>query len=274
MTSTGVKQETKELVRDNRGWVQALMSAGYAARGAIYIIMGILALQLALGRRKGETDQAGALAEIGNKSFGKTLLIAMAVGFLAYALWHLLAAALNLQCEDSKHRALRVIRFFLYSAFAWSTLQFALNAEQQGGDKKSRDFTKRIFEWPAGRWLVAALGLVFLGMAAYSARQASGDRYKQDLKTWEMSGRDHTIIETIARVGLYARMFVFGLIGLFLLQAAWTHDAKKAKGIDDSLRTVAQAPFGKVALGALAIGLAAFGLYSLIEARYRKVMTC
>lgn len=273
MTTANIKQDGKTLARDNRGWVQALMSAGYAARGLIYIVMGVLALQLALGRRKGETDRAGALAEIGAKPFGKALLIAMAVGFLAYALWHLLEAALNFEGEEASHRVFRVVRFVVYSVFAWSTLQFAIKSKQENGDKQSKDFTAKVFEWPAGRWIVALIGLVFLGMAAYSARQAWGDRYKEDLKTWEIPGDGQQAVETLARVGLYARAVVFALIGVFFLQAALQHDPKEAKGMDDTLRRVAEAPFGKLALSALALGLIAFGLFSLVEARYRKVMS-
>lgn len=272
MTTASIQAEGRELARDNRSWVQALMFVGYAARGFIYVIMGVLALQLAIGRRRGETDRAGALAEIGAKPFGKALLIAMAAGFAAYALWHLLCASLDLERENTAHRVFRTARFVIYSIFAWSTLQYALKAKQEDGDKQSRDVTARVMEWPAGRWLVGAVGLVFIGMAIYSARQAAGDRYKQDLKTWEIPGNG-TALEAIARTGMYARMFVFGLLGVFFLRAAWTHDSAEAKGLDDTLRSVANASYGKYALAALAVGLIAFGIYSFVEARYRKVMS-
>lgn len=273
MTTASVKQDGLELARDNRGWVQALMSAGYVARGVIYMIMGLLALQLALGQRKGEADQAGALAEIGAKPFGKALLIAMAMGLAAYGLWHLIGGGLNFEGEDALHRALRMARFLIYGVFSWSTLRFALDDKQQGGDEKSKDFTAKIIELPAGRVLVALLGLVFIAMAAYAVRQASGDRYKEDLKTWEIPSSGQRAVEAVARTGLFARGFVFALIGVFFLQAAWQADAAQAKGIDDALRRVAQAPYGKVALGLLAVGLICFGVYSLVEARYHKVMS-
>lgn len=271
-TATGIQQDGRELARDNRGWVQALMTAGYTARGVIYVVMGILALQLALGRRQGETDRAGALAEIGSKPFGKTLLILMAIGFAAYGLWHLLEGGLNFEGEKTAQRLFHIARFVVYGVFAFSTMQFALNAKQSNGDEQSKDFTAQLMEKPAGAWLVGALGLVFLGMAAYSGRQAYGDRYKKHLKSWAVSGDRRKPVETVARVGLYARMVVFALIGIFFLQAAITHDADKAKGMDDALRGIADAPFGRVALAVVAAGLIAFGLYSFVEARYRKVM--
>jgi hypothetical protein len=272
MTAADLGHEGRQLARENRGWVQGAARLGYSARGLLYTVMGVLALQLATRRRQGETDKMGALQEIGSKPFGRALLIVLAIAFFAYAAWHLLEAVLNFERTGAAGRLFRVLRATLYFSLTWATLQLAITSKSGNGDEESKDFTAKVLSWRGGAALVVAVGLVWLALAAHSGRQATGGRYREHLNLAKMSAHEEEVIGVLARVGLFSRTIVFGAVALFFFQAAWTNDADKATGIDDALRRVATAPYGRVILAGLAAGLVAFGIWSFAEARYRRVM--
>ncbi len=272
MTAAHIEHEGRQLARDNRGWVQVAARMGYGARGVLYLVMGVLALQLATRRRQGEADKMGALQEIGSKPFGKALLLLLAISFLGYAAWHLLESLLNFERQGAGGRLFRVLRATLYLSLSWATVQLAIASKSGSEDEKSKDFTAKVLSWPAGAALVVAVGLIWLALAVHSGRQATGDRYKEHLNRAKMSAREEEVIGVIARAGLFSRAIVFATVAVFFFQAALTNDADKATGIDDALRRVATAPYGRIILAGLAAGLIAFGIWSFAEARYRRVM--
>jgi hypothetical protein len=250
---------------------QGAARAGYVARGVLWALIGLLALRLAFAGSGGKkADKSGALQEIGSKPFGKALLILMAVACALYAAWHLLEAALNFEDKGMAAGSSASSGGDLHLAGV-AILKYALSNESGNDNKKSEDFTAKMLDWPLGAWLVAAVGLALIGAGLYNGRQATGDRFKKHLECWNS---DHAkAVDTLAKVGLFARMLVFVLVGGLFIQAAVTHDKDKAGGLDAALRRLVDWPFGRVLLGALAVGLIAFGLYSFAEAKYRRIET-
>jgi hypothetical protein len=269
---TDVEQSTRNFAQRNSGWVKGAARAGYVARGVLWSLIGLLALRLAFAGSGGKkADKSGALQEIGSKPFGKVLLILMAVACALYAAWHLLEAALNFEDKGVGGRIFRVVRAVIYISLVSAILRYALSKQSGNDNKKSEDFTEKMLDWPLGAWLVAAVGLALIGAGLYNGRQATGDRFKKHLECWNS---DHAkAVDTLAKVGLFARMLVFVLVGGLFIQAAVTHDKDKAGGLDAALRRLIDWPFGRVLLGALAVGLIAFGLYSFAEAKYRRIET-
>jgi hypothetical protein len=86
-----------------------------------------------------------------------------------------------------------------------------------------------------------------------------------------MSSRVRRAIKWLGTFGHLARMVVFGLVGVFLIKAAIDFNPKKAVGLDGALAKLAHASYGPFLLGLVAAGLVAFGLYSLTDARYRRI---
>jgi len=128
-----------------------------------------------------------------------------------------------------------------------------------------------ILGWPGGPWIVGAIGLVMIGVALYQGYRGITQKFLDDSKTEEMSPRVRTWIGRLGTVGHLARMVVFGLTGVFLIKAAVEYDPNKAVGLDGALAKVAQQAYGSVLLGIVAAGLIAFALYSLSDARYRRI---
>ncbi len=144
-------------------------------------------------------------------------------------------------------------------------------ANESGGSRQEDRFTARVLEWPLGRWIVAAIGLAILGAGAFNLWRAVTRKFLENLKLRKMSDVEERMFTWLGVVGHLARGVVFGLIGFFLVRAAWQYDPKEAVGIDGALAEVLKQDYGDTLLGIVAAGLVAFGLYCLVEARYREV---
>lgn len=250
-----------------------LARSGFVARGVVYMIIGILAIKLALGSGGTSASQQGALRTIAAQPFGKVLLILVAVGLGGYALWRLIRALLGHGPEGSDRGMDRVAAFasgIVYAGLCAIAVSLLLGSGggSSGGPQKA---TAGVFGWPAGPWLVGIAGVVFIGVGLYQGYRGVSHDFLDDSKTEEMTPRIRMWIEWIGTFGHLARMVVFALVGVFLIKAAIDYNPNKAVGLDGALAKVDHASYGPFLLGVVAAGLIAFGLYSLSDARYRRI---
>jgi hypothetical protein len=252
-----------------------LARAGFVARGVIYAIIGVLALKLAIGDGGKTTNQQGALRTIAHQPFGQLLMILVAIGLGGYALWRLTRAALGHGPESSDSGVDRIAALgsgIVYAGLC--VLAVELLTGSSGGSGASSSPHKAaagVLGWPGGVWLVGGAGVVMIGVAVFQGYRGLSRDFLDDSKTEQMSFAMRRAIERIGVVGHLARMVVFGLIGVFLVKAAVDYSPKKAVGVDGALAKLAQQGYGHVLLGIVAAGLIAFALYSLSDARYRRV---
>ncbi|MEV7130195.1 DUF1206 domain-containing protein [Streptomyces sp. NPDC093260] len=249
--------------------------AGLAARGVIYLLVGVLALRVAFGDGDRQADRSGALAAIADKPFGAVLLWALGVGLAGMALWRLSEAVFGAAGPDGRKAGKRlaaVARCVFYVSVAWSVLSFA--AGSGGGrssDEQSRDLTARAMAVPAGQWLVGAAGAGIAVAGVWMGVQAVRRHYRKKLKLGELSPRTRRLIDVTGVGGGAARGLVFATAGVFAVRAAIDYRPDQAKGLDDTLRSLADTPFGPWLLVLVAAGLVLFGLFSFALARWRRV---
>ena len=250
-----------------------LARAGFVARGLIYGIIGILAIKLAVGAGGKTTNQQGALETVARQPFGKVLLILVAIGLGGYALWRLLRALLGHGSEDSDttfERVAAVASGVVYAGLCAVAVEILLGSGGSGSGNTHKT-TGGVFGWPAGTWLVGISGGVLIGVGLFQGYRGISRDFLKDSKTEEMSPQVRKWIEWIGTFGHLARMVVFGLVGAFLIKAAIDYNPNQAVGLDGALAKLANASYGPFLLGIAAAGLIAFGIYSLCDARYRRL---
>jgi hypothetical protein len=251
-----------------------LARAGFVARGLIYGIIGILAIKLAFGAGGTTTNQQGALRTIAHQPFGKVLLILVAIGLGGYALWRFTRALLGHGPEDSDSTFERVSALgsgIVYAGLCVVAVKILLDSGSTSGSGNTQKTTAGVFGWPAGTWLVGIAGVVLIGIGLYQGYRGLSNDFLKDSKTEEMSARVRKWIEWVGTFGHLARMVVFGLVGVFLIKAAIDYNPSKAVGLDGALAKIVNASYGPFLLGLVAAGLIAFGVYSLSDARYRRI---
>ena len=274
-----VKERAEEALEDaaDSTWLQRLARAGLVARGLLYVVVGILASQVAAGHNEVKPDKQGALQAVVRQPFGRLLVLLLAVGFAGYAAWRFIEAAVGPAGEpDTGKTRFKRIGYFLrgglYTFFFGSAVRlFIWSNRVAASDTPESDWTARVLDWPAGTWLVQGAGLVAISAGLYIGWRGLSGKFRKRLKSLEMGPAARLWVRTVGTIGNVARMLIITTVGVFLIAAARTHDPEQAVGIDGALKRLADRPYGPTLLVAMALGLAAYGLYSFAEARYRRV---
>jgi hypothetical protein len=248
----------------------AAARVGYATSGLLHLLIGWIALQVAFGGGDSgkNADQSGALASLAGNGLGRTLLWVGVVGFLGLALWQVLDAVAGHPGNDKDAwggRAKGIGKALVYLALAWSAFQFA-----RGSSSNSRnqtvDFTASLLEKPGGRALVVAIGVAVIIVGGYHVYKGWTKKFLEDL-----SDHPGSFVTRAGQVGYLAKGVALVIVG-FLFVAAGVHkQAQEASGLDGALRSLRDEPLGTALLVVMAVGFAAFALYSFARAKHAKV---
>jgi hypothetical protein len=259
-----------------RTWLERAARMGFAARGLVYILVGVLTAGAAAGLGGRATDPQGAIRAAGADAFGAVFLLALALGLAGYAAWRLAEALFDLEGVGRDLRGL-VARVSAaasgaaHAVLAFTAARVAAGLPQSRSGNAVRLWTRRVMAAPAGRWIVGAIAVFVIGVAVAQFYGAWTGRFAEHLRLHDLSARGRRWALRIGRAGLSARGVTFAIMGWFLLRAARRVDPHEARGLAGSLRSLAHHEDGPWLLGLVAAGLTAYGLFSIVEARYRSI---
>ena len=278
-TGDAIEQTARGAANQASPWVQRLARLGYAAKGVIYIIIGMLALQAAFGPGGKTTDTRGALHTIATDGTGRFLLGIVALGLVGYALWRFVQAFFDPERKSEgqgiKGVVMRVGCFIsgvIHAGLALTAFRL-LTGVRGGGDGGggTEAATATALSQPLGQFWVLLAGVVVLGSAAYQVYKGWKEKFLRDLHTEAMNQAEMKAATVTGKVGLIARGIAFAIVGWFLLRAGFSGDAGEARGLDGALVALAQQPYGPILLGLVAAGLVAYGGYCFVQSRWRHV---
>jgi hypothetical protein len=274
-SSENPKDDIKKTARDvtYNPAMETMARLGYGARGLVYAIIGLLALQVALGKGGRLTDTQGAIAFMGSSFIGTIFLYVILVGLVGYGLWGLVRAFMDPwhKGTDAKGIVMRIgyaISGISYLLLGWATLNIirGVSSAQNGSQTMQiQHLARTILTKPWGVWVVSLVGLVIVASGVVQILEAVRKEFPQQFDPYALNNSQRRLISRLGRFGVAARGLVFSLIGLFLFLAAVRHNPAAAKGIDQVLASMLQQPYGHWLLGVVALGLIAFGIYSALS---------
>jgi len=248
--------------------------AGFAVSGLLHLLIAYIILQIAFGSG-GNADQSGALATLAGQTGGTVILWVAAVGLVALGLWRIAEAIVGSKPgEGSGHRhddtpvwkraksiGLAIVNF----AIALSAARFAMGSGQQS-TQQNAGLSAQMMQsgWGKALLIVVALGLVAVG--GYHVYKGAAKKFLKDLRVSGGTG-----ITAVGITGYVAKGVVLAGAGVLVIVATMQADPTKATGFDAAVKTLGHAPFGKVLLVVAALGIAAFGAYSFVRARYGRM---
>jgi hypothetical protein len=251
---------------------QWLARLGLTARGVLYILIGVVAILVAIGQGSHEADQSGALQLLASQPYGLVALWLLFVGFAGYALWRLSEAVFGVTGEGNGAgpRLKSLVRAVLYAIFAVLTVK-VITGQQASQASQQKDLTATVMHHTGGRWLVGIVGVAIVIAGLALVLEGIRRKFMKYLRTGEMSPQTRRAVERLGMIGTTARGLVFALAGVLVIDAAVEFKPSKAGGVDKALLTLRNQPFGEFLLILAAAGLIAFGVYGLAEARWRRV---
>jgi hypothetical protein len=262
-------------VRTTRNWVETGARFGHFTKGAIYGLIGALALQVAIGSGGRVAGQQEAVQVVGRQPFGLALLVGIAIGLSGYAVWRLIEGVKDTSHRGSDGKGLArrfgaIISGLINAALAVGVVQLALGS---GGGGGARSWVGKILEQPFGEVFLAFVGggIVIAGLVQF--HQAYTKRFLEDFRGGAMTPTELEWVTRAGQIGYSARGVVFPIVGVGLLKAALDHDARETRGTREALLEIASSGYGQVLLGLVAVGLLAFGLFMVASARFRSIPT-
>jgi hypothetical protein len=252
--------------------MERLTRIGYGVKGLIYITIGLLAIQGALGKAKTPADQFGAIHTFAKLPFGHALLWVVLIGLISYALWGVIRAVLDPFHKGTDLKGLLARGGYLVSAatyafFAWPTYQLITHTRASSGGNQAQ-FIGQIMALPMGRIIVGVIGVGAIGAGLYQCYLGIESKFEKQFKTYALNPEQYRIAIQIGRFGTVARGIVFAIVGFFFFLAAYYANPSRAQGVSGALNFLAKQPYGLWLLGIVAAGLIAFGIYSIMTAAW------
>jgi hypothetical protein len=269
------KRQVKQAAREAAPWVEKLARAGYLARGVVYLAVGLLAGRAAFEHRRPAASR-GAMMELLRQPFGKVMLALLAVGFLGYAAWRFVQAVLDPERKGTKLKALAKRASYLFTCVVYlglmvAAVRLALGGPPEYDERSAVRWTAPVMEHPLGRWALLAVGASIAAYGLWQLYRSVAKEPEKRLDLRSLRPRVQHAFRLAGRIGVAARGVVFGVLGVWVVRAAWDArpgEAKMPAGVLESLR---QQPYGQTLLVLVAVGLGAYGFFEIVKARYRHI---
>jgi hypothetical protein len=273
--NTNIKRATKQIATSPL--IEYLTRLGYVVRGLVYGVIGALALEMALGKNANPADQAGAISALSNTPLGEFLLYIILAGLLGYAVWGLIRAVL-----DPLHKGIRpkgiiervgyAVSGISYLVLAVSTYNLLAGTQStQSSGEQTKETTASILSKSWGVWLIGVAAMAVIGAGIVQIARGLSRDFEKQFQPYALNRSQRKWINRLGRFGTIARGIVFGLVGLFLLLAAYNHDPNQAQSIDGVFTDMLGQPYGPWLVGIVAFGLVAFGIYSAVSGLWLRL---
>jgi hypothetical protein len=260
----------------NSKWLKVLTQVGFVAYGALHLLLAYLAVQIAFGGGGREGDQSGAFQAISAHSYGRFVLVIMAIGLAALAIWQGLLAAVGHVDSRGKARVFERVasafRAVIYAGFAVAAAKAVAGAPSSSAQKQ-QNATSGVMAHTAGVWLIGLVGVIVFGVAIGMVVYGLKHKFESKLRTSAMRHKTRQTVRRLGQAGYAGKGAAYAIVGVLLVDAAATNDPSESRGLDSALRALAAKPFGDVLLCLVALGFAAYGVYCFFQSRYRKVGT-
>jgi hypothetical protein len=249
---------------------------GYGARGFVYLSVGVLILLSAVDLIGDAVGTTGALAWLAQRPLGRLWALLIGVGLAAFVMWRILQSVFDADHEGRTWKGLGTRLSQLFSGLSYAGLAVAAFAliggapdePAQDGVAESQDRAAAVLALPLGQWLLVAAGLAIFGIGISNIVKAWREDFTEYLACSERLCRR---VAPLARAGHVARGLAYLPLATLVVLAGLDDRASEVTSFGSALEAVERQPAGPWILIVAALGFVAFGSFSFIEARFRRI---
>ena len=256
---------------NSRGF-QLAARAGYVAAGLLHLLIGVIALGLATGGA-GSADQSGAIGQLAGNAGGTALLWFCFIGCVALALFQFSEVFFGVRHLDGRDRIAARLKFggqaVVYAVIGATFGRYALGGSSDSGSTAS-SLSASLMAHPAGAALLLAVGVGVLAVGGYFVHSGATRRFRKKLTGLPPGGVGSGII-ALGTAGYLAKGCALGVLGILVLVTTITNNPEESTGLDGALKALRDQPFGAWLLGAVALGLMAYGVFMVVRSRYQRM---
>ncbi len=252
--------------------IETIARIGYAIRGVLYILIGLVAVRLVIGRASQSPSPQGAIATIAQPPAGHVLLWIVFIGFLAYAFWCLIQFLVNpMHRPGLGARIMFLVNAIAYAFLAWTTYGFLKGSAAAGTGSSQSKFLAQIMVLPAGRFLVGVIAVIVFLVGIGLISKGIRGTFDREFNSYALTRDEARIARDTGRFGTFAQGVVLAIIGILIFYAALSSNASQPVGINTVFSTLMQHPYGAAVVIIIGLGLIAFGIYSLMAAAWFRL---
>jgi hypothetical protein len=257
-----------------RSWMEIVARTGYTAVAIVYLLLGALALRLALGNSRQAPDAQSAILEVGATSCGRFFLGLLAAGLVAFTIWRVVEAIFDPKHARSGLKSLVMRTGYLISGLSYAVLAYfgfdliSGGRVPSGGDSEVQGLAAGMLSHPMGGTLLFVIGGGIIVAGAIQFWEAYSAHFEEHFQRFAMNHDGAIWTRRAGQWGSAACGAVFCLIGIFTIEAAVDTNPHQSHGIAGALEYLMRAPHGPWLLGFVAAGLIAYGAFMLVVARY------
>ncbi len=255
--------------------IEKIARLGIGAKGAVYLILGVLTAMAAFNEGGQKAGQGDALKFLYEQPFGKVMLAFLTLGLIGYVIWRFIQALRDPEGEGEDKKAIikrigYAVSGVLYGLLAFEAIRLLMNSGSSGGSGDGqKQMVSTLLEQPFGQILVGAVALAVLGKGIYQIYSAYSGKFKEKVESTGLDARAQNLVMKVGKAGFVARGIVIGIIAYTLMRAAVQANASQAQGTEGAFSFIQSSSYGSILLGIVAIGLACYGVFQIVKARYR-----
>ena len=256
--------------------IEKLARFGMGAKGVVFLILGTLTAMAAFNEGGQKAGQEDALKFIYNQPFGQVLLALLTVGLVGYVVWRFVQAFRDPEGEgdDKKGIAKRIgygASGLLYAFLAFEAIRMLMRSGSSDGGGGNKEVVSMLLEQPFGQILVGVVAVALFAKAISALYKAFSGKFMEEINAGQLDHKIKKIIKNTGTAGLAARGVVIGIIGFLFMKAAIQANPNEAGGTEGAFSFIQSSSYGSILLGVIAIGLACYGVYMLVKARYKAL---
>lgn len=254
-------------------WFEKFARFGLISKGVVYVLMGSLSVLAAFGLSQQSGDKAGAFKLIYEQPFGRVILTVIALGLFGYVMLRFFQAFMNTKhkSKDFKGALSRIgygLSGLVYLGLGAYAIRLALAGATGGGGDSRQFIVSKVFQYPGGEYIVGAAALIGIGVGIHQMARGVTGKFMKHVNLYKSDMKD--TFKTTGTIGYISRGLVLGIIGYFLLHAALVSNPSEAQGTGAAFDFL-QNKFGSVMMAIVAVGLAGYGLFCFVKAKYQRI---